>query len=103
MFYYQNKVCIFVEQKETKKNYERFRYNSEKEDRKFNTCGMEKNPNNLSFTLKHGLRSNYRYVREMKMEISFMNARETVEIENVNLFDIGFKPFKTLNHITSLY
>ena len=79
-----------------------YRYNSEKrEDRKFNTCGKEKNPNNIKFyasNLKYA--ENYKLIYNEDGEVVYECSLEVVDIENVNLFDMAnnFKSLSTYNN-----
>ena len=75
-----------------------YRYNSEKrEDRKFNTCGKEKNPNNIKFyasNLKYA--ENYKLIYNEDGEVVYECSLEVVDIKGVNLFDMA-KDFKKLS------
>lgn len=75
-----------------------YRYNSEKrEDRKYNNCGMEKNPNAIKFyasNLKYA--ENYRLVHNDDGEVVQECDLEVTEISGVNLFDMA-NDFKTLS------
>lgn len=75
-----------------------FRYNAEKrEDRKFNTCGEEKNPNQVKFYATNmAYAENYRYIHSEDGEVIAECTLEVMEIENVKLFDMGAN-YSTLN------
>ena len=83
-----------------------FRYNSEKrEDRKFNNCGREKNPNAIKFYASNmDYANNYKYIHNEAGDVVAECTLEVVEIENVNLFDMS-NDFKCLgvydNYIAS--
>lgn len=67
-----------------------FRYNSKnRDDRKFNSTGSEKNPNMLKYyalNLKYA--EAYKYVYDEDGEILYECELETYDIEDVNLFDM---------------
>lgn len=67
-----------------------YRYNSKKrEDRKFNSCGKEKNPNSLKFfgkTLEYV--EDYRFIYDDNFSVIYECSLETVKITNANLFDM---------------
>lgn len=77
-----------------------FRYNSEKrEDRKFNTTGIEKNPNRLSYyssNLQYA--EAYKYIYSESGDIQYECELETVEIGDAKLFDMV-----KLYHTTKAY
>jgi|GEM_PF-1782175 len=75
-----------------------FRYNSEnRADRKYNNCGMEKNPNAVKFYASNmAYADNYKFIYNEDGEVVAECALEVVEIENVNLFDMA-SDFKTLS------
>jgi hypothetical protein len=79
-----------------------FRYNSEKrEDRKFNTCGREKNPNAVKFYASNmGYANNYKFIFDEDGEVVTECSLEVVEIENAKLFDMAqnFKSLATYNN-----
>lgn len=79
-----------------------YRYNSKnRSDRKFNTCGMEKNPNNVKFyALNMDYANNYKYIYNEDGEVVAECSLEVVEIENVDLFDMvnNFKSLATYNN-----
>src|SRR5690554_2065956 len=68
-----------------------YRYNSKsRNDRKFNTCGMEKNPNNLKFyasNLKYV--ENYKYVYMDCGEVLYECDLEIIEVDVEGLFDMN--------------
>lgn len=69
-----------------------FRYNSKKrEDRKFNTTGREKNPNNVKFYAKSLEYANkYKYVYYPDGDINYECELQVVNInDNVRLFDMN--------------
>ena len=79
-----------------------FRYNSvNRTDRKYNNCGMEKNPNAVKFYASNmDYANNYKFVYNEDGEVIAESALEVVEIENVNLFDMAnnFKSLTTYNN-----
>ena len=79
-----------------------FRYNSEnRADRKYNTCGMEKNPNAVKFYASNmNYANNYKYIYNEDGEVIYECSLEVVEIEGVNLFDMAdnFKSLSTYNN-----
>lgn len=74
------------------------RYNSEnRADRKYNNCGMEKNPNAIKFyALNMAYADKYKFIYSDAGEVVAECALEVVEIDNVNLFDMA-SDFKTLS------
>lgn len=74
-----------------------FRYNAKKrEDREFNTCGREKNPNALKFYAKSlDYAENYRFVYNEDYDVVYECALEVAEV-NANLFDMVAN-FESLN------
>lgn len=83
-----------------------FRYNSEKrEDRKFNNCGLEKNPNAVKFYASNmDYADNYKNISNADGEVVYECSLEVVEIENVNLFDMAqnFKSLSTFNNYIAI-
>ena len=79
-----------------------FRYNSEnRADRKYNTCGMEKNPNAVKFYASNmDYANNYKFIHNEDGEAISECSLEVVEIEDVNLFDMpnNFKSLSTYNN-----
>ena len=77
-----------------------FRYNAPKrEDRKFNTTGMEKNPNKLNYYASNlQYAEAYKYICNEEGEVLYECELETVEIGAVNLFDMA-----KLYHTTEVY
>lgn len=79
-----------------------FRYNSEnRADRKYNNCGMEKNPNAVKFYASNmAYADNYKFIYSDAGEIVAECTLEVVEVENVNLFDMAqnFKLLTTYNN-----
>jgi hypothetical protein len=79
-----------------------FRYNSEKrEDRKFNNCTREKNPNAVKFYASNmDYANNYKYIHNEAGDVVSECTLEVVEIENVKLFDMAqnFKSLTTYNN-----
>ena len=79
-----------------------FRYNSEnRSDRKYNTCGMEKNPNAVKFYASNmDYANNYKFIYNEDGEAISECSLEVVEIEGVNLFDMSnnFKSLSTYNN-----
>lgn len=79
-----------------------FRYNSEnRADRKYNTCGMEKNPNAIKFYASNmDYANNYKFIYNEDGEAISECSLEVVEIEGVNLFDMAdnFKSLSTYNN-----
>lgn len=79
-----------------------FRYNSEnRSDRKYNNCGMEKNPNAVKFYASNmDYANNYKFIYNEDGEVVAECALEIVSIENVNLFDMAnnFKSLSTYNN-----
>ena len=83
-----------------------FRYNSEnRSDRKYNNCGMDKNPNAVKFYASNmDYANNYKFIYNEDGEVVAECSLEVVYIENANLFDMA-NSFKTLttynNYIAS--
>jgi len=79
-----------------------FRYNSEnRADRKYNTCGMEKNPNAVKFYASNmDYANNYKFIYNEDGEVVAECTLEVVDIENANLFDMAnnFKSLSTYNN-----
>jgi len=77
-----------------------FRYNAPKrEDRKFNTTGMEKNPNKLNYYASNlQYAEAYKYICNEEGDVLNECELETVEIGAVNLFDMA-----ELYHTTEVY
>lgn len=79
-----------------------FRYNSEnRAARKYNNCGMEKNPNAVKFyALNMDYANNYKFIYNEDGEVIAECSLEVVEIKNVNLFDMAnnFKSLSTYNN-----
>jgi hypothetical protein len=79
-----------------------FRYNSKKrEDRKFNTCGKEKNPNAIKFyALNMNYADNYKFIYNEDGDIIGECTLEIVDIENINIFNMSgnFKTLVTFNN-----
>nr|DAE63562.1 MAG TPA: hypothetical protein [Caudoviricetes sp.] len=77
-----------------------FRYNAPKrEDRKFNTTGMEKNPNKLNYYASNLQYAEvYKYICNEEGDVLYECELETVEIGAVNLFDMA-----KLYHTTGVY
>jgi len=75
-----------------------FRYNSEnRADRKYNNCGMEKNPNAVKFYASNmAYADNYKFIYNEDGEVVAECKLEVIEIENVNLFDMA-NNFKSLS------
>jgi hypothetical protein len=75
-----------------------FRYNTKKrEDRAYNNCGEEKNPNNIKFYATNmNYADNYKYIYNEDGDVVSECSLEVIEIENVNLFDMAVE-FKTLD------
>ena len=75
-----------------------YRYNSEKrEDRHFNNCGSEKNPNSVKFYATNlAYADKYKVIHTECGEVDYECALEVTEIENVNLFDMT-NNFKSLS------
>ncbi len=75
-----------------------YRYNSiNRNDRGFNNCGIEKNPNAVKFyasSLEYA--ENYRFVMTDDGEIDYECKLEVVELSNNNLFDMNSN-FRSLN------
>lgn len=75
-----------------------YRYNSKnRQDRKFNNTGREKNPNALKFygkTLEYC--ENYRFILDENNDVVYECELEVVETGNTNLFDM-VKNFEQLN------
>jgi len=67
-----------------------YRYNTiKREDRKFNTCGAEKNPLALKFYASNlTYADNYKFVYNYDGEVNYECQLETVEVEISNLFDM---------------
>jgi hypothetical protein len=91
------KGVIFVTENLTNKEMKAYRYNAKKrEDRKFNNCGKEKNPNSIRFYATNMTYADtYKYIYE-NGEIVDECTLEVVKINNVNLFDME-ENFSTLN------
>ena len=68
-----------------------YRYNAKKrEDRKFNNCGEEKNPNNVQFYATNlTYADRYKNVTSECGEVLYECELEIADIENVNLFDMN--------------
>lgn len=79
-----------------------FRYNSEnRADRRYNTCGMEKNPNAVKFYASNmNYANNYKFIYNEDGEVVAECSLEVVDIEGVNLFDMAnnFKSLSTYNN-----
>jgi len=79
-----------------------FRYNSEnRTDRKYNNCGMEKNPNSIKFYASNmAYADNYKFIYSDAGDIVAECSLGVVEVENVNLFDMAqnFKSLTTYNN-----
>jgi hypothetical protein len=79
-----------------------FRYNSEnRADRKYNNCGMEKNPNAVNFYASNmAYADNYKFIYSDAGEIIAECTLEVVEVENANPFDMAqnFKLLTTYNN-----
>lgn len=75
-----------------------YRYNSEKrEDRRFNGCGREKNPNAVKFYASNmAYADNYKFIHTEDGDVAYECTLEVVEIENANLFDMASN-FSTLD------
>lgn len=75
-----------------------YRYNAEKrEDRGFNTCGKEKNPNAVKFYANNiAYADKYKFIYDEDGEVAYECALEVVEIKDVKLFDMAID-FKKLN------
>lgn len=92
--------------KENNDKMKAYRYNSQKrEDRKFNTCGREKNPNALKFYATNMTYADkYKFVYNEDGDVVYECQLEVVEVENVNLFDMAnnFKTLATYNNYIAL-
>jgi hypothetical protein len=79
-------------------NMKLYRYNSKKrEDRKFNTCGREKNPNSLRFfATSMEYADKYRFVYDDGGFAIYECDLEVTEMGNENLFNMA-EGFKTLS------
>lgn len=79
-----------------------YRYNTEnRSDRRFNTCGVEKNPNAVKFYANNmAYANNYKFIYNEDGEVVQECTLEVVEIENVSLFDMNsnFKSLSTYNN-----
>lgn len=79
-----------------------YRYNSEnRSDRKYNNCGMEKNPNAIKFYASNmDYANNYKFIYDEDGEVIAECSLEVIDIENVNLFDMvnDFKSLATYNN-----
>ena len=77
-----------------------YRYNTQKrEDRKFNTTGMEKNPNKLNYYASNlQYAEAYKYIYNEEGDVLYECELETIEIEDANLFDMA-----KLYHTTKSY
>jgi len=75
-----------------------FRYNSKKrEDRKYNNCEIEKNPNEVKFYASNmAYADNYKFIYSDEGDIISECSLEVIDFENVNLFDMA-NNFKSLN------
>ena len=75
-----------------------YRYNTlKREDRKFNTCGAEKNPLNVKFYASNmEYADGYKYVYHSDGEVNYECELQVVEIANVPLFDMDVN-FASLN------
>jgi hypothetical protein len=82
-----------------------YRYNSDRSHRKYNNCGMEKNPNAVKFYASNmAYADNYKFIYSDAGEVVAECSLEVVEIEGVNLFDMstGFQQLSTYrNYIES--
>jgi len=80
-----------------------YRYNAKKrEDRKFNNCGEEKNPNKVQFFATNmAYADRYKNITSECGEVLYVCDLEVKEIENVNLFDMNAN-FKSLNIFNSI-
>lgn len=83
-----------------------FRYNSKsREDRDFNNCGVEKNPNALSFYATNlDYAENYKYIYTEDGDVSYECSLEVVELDTTNIFDmcLNYASLKTFtNYINS--
>jgi len=67
-----------------------FRYNAERrEDRVFNTCGREKNPNALKFYASNiAYADNYKYVYTTDGDVAYECSLEVVDVDTTTLFDM---------------
>lgn len=74
-----------------------YRYNAKsREDRKFNNCGTEKNPNGINFYASNlDYASKYKIVYFEDGSINYECELSTVELDISNLFDMASN-FKTL-------
>jgi hypothetical protein len=74
-----------------------YRYNTKnRSDRKFNNCGVEKNPNAIKFYATNmEYADNYKYIFNEEGEVILECDLEVVTIESVTLFDMAAN-FKTL-------
>jgi hydroxymethylpyrimidine pyrophosphatase-like HAD family hydrolase len=79
-----------------------YRYNTENRlDRKYNNCGMEKNPNAIKFYATNMVYAdNYKFIYNEDGEVISECTLEVATIENVNLFDMAnsFKSLTTYNN-----
>ena len=75
-----------------------YRYHTlRREDRRFNTCGAEKNPLNVKFYASNmGYADTYKYVYTRDGEVNYECQLEVVEVETSNLFDMDAN-FSTLS------
>lgn len=67
-----------------------FRYNAERrDDRVFNTCGREKNPNALNFYASNmAYAENYKYVYTTDGDVAYECSLEVVDVDTTTLFDM---------------
>lgn len=74
-----------------------YRYNTnDRSDRKYNNCGMEKNPNAIKFYATNmEYADNYKYIINDDGEQVSECSLEVVEIDGVNLFNMS-EDFKSL-------
>lgn len=95
--------CIFISTNKNK--MKAYRYNTlKREDRKFNTCGAEKNPLAIKFYASNmDYADNYKFVFTQDGEINYECQLEIVEVETSNLFDmdINFTQLETYKNYTS--
>lgn len=102
MFYFvvNTENCIFAPTKEI--IMKAFRYNSEnRAERRYNTCGMEKNPNAVKFYASNmNYANNYKFIYNEDGEVVSECSLQVVDIEGVNLFDMAnnFKSLSTYNN-----
>ena len=82
-----------------------FRYNSkERSDRKFNTCGKEKNPNNIKFYATNlNYADNYKYIYNNDCEVIYECSLEVADINTDKLFDMNanYSTLTTYNNYIS--